>query len=81
MIVVRNPLYSGRLIELPVSQINKLTETDLSTMQKSYSQGKNKKESWRSSYCGSVEMNPTGNYEVAGLIPGLAQQIKDPVLP
>ena len=26
-------------------------------------------------------MNPTSNHEVVGLIPGLAQQVKDPVLP
>ena len=25
-------------------------------------------------------MNPTRNHEAAGLIPGLAQQVKDPVL-
>ena len=25
--------------------------------------------------------NPTKNQEVAGLIPGLAQQVKDPALP
>ena len=35
----------------------------------------------RSSYCGEVEMNPTGNHEVAGSIPGLVQRVKDPALP
>ena len=34
-----------------------------------------------SSPCGAVETNPTRNHEVAGLIPGLIQWVKDPVLP
>ena len=33
-----------------------------------------------SSHRGEVEMNPTGNHEVADLIPGLNQWVKDPVL-
>jgi len=33
-----------------------------------------------SSSHGSVVMNPTSNGEEAGLIPGLAQWVKDPVL-
>ena len=34
----------------------------------------------RSSRCGAVEMNLTRNHEVTGLIPGLAQGVKDLVL-
>ena len=34
-----------------------------------------------SSHCGSVVMNPTSMPEDMGLIPGLAQWHKDPVLP
>ena len=35
----------------------------------------------RSSRCGSVETNLTRNHEAVGLIPGLAQWVKDSVLP
>ena len=31
--------------------------------------------------CGTVEMNPTSLHEDVGLIPSLAQCLKDPVLP
>ena len=34
----------------------------------------------RSSHCGSAVMNLTSNHEDSGLIPGLVQCIKDPVL-
>ena len=33
-----------------------------------------------SSHCGALETNPTSNHEVAGLIPGLPQWVKDLVL-
>ena len=33
-----------------------------------------------SAYCGIVEMNLTSVYEDVGLIPGLAQWVKDPAL-
>ena len=35
---------------------------------------------FRSSHCGSVVTNPTSIHEDAGLIPGLAQRVKDPGL-
>ena len=37
--------------------------------------------SYGSSHSGTVEMNPTRNHAVAGLIPGLAQWVKHPALP
>ena len=39
------------------------------------------KTSFESSYRGRVEINLTRNHEVARLIPGLAQWVKDPALP
>ena len=42
---------------------------------------KKKQKTFRSSRHGAAEMNLTRNHEVAGLIPGLAQCVKDLVLP
>ena len=39
------------------------------------------KQRLRSSRHGSEETNPTRNHGGAGLIPGLAQWVEDPVLP
>jgi len=49
---------------------------------KAFAQGKTSNETKRQrSYHGAVEMNLTGNNEVAGSIPGLAQWVKHLALP
>ena len=58
-------------------------ESQLKSSQKSRFKilGKKRKEKKRkSSRHGAAEANPTRNREVADLIPGLAQWVKDPVL-
>ena len=41
----------------------------------------NKKIKMKSSHCGTAEMNLSNIHEVVGLIPGLAQWVKDSALP
>ena len=53
-------------------------------MQKDKNTNNNKKKrnvKWWSSHCGAVEMNLSRNHEVVGLIPGLAQWVKDLAFP
>ena len=50
-----------------------ITSTEIETMIKKLPTGVPVMAQWLA--------NPTRNHEVAGLIPGLAQQVKDPVLP
>ena len=38
-------------------------------------------ETFRSSCCGSVEMNPNSTHEDVGLIPGPVPWVKEPALP
>ena len=56
----------------------------LNTSYLSYSKmlqcSKKKKSQFRSSHCGTAEMNPTSIHEGAGSIPGLTQWVRDPAL-
>ena len=64
---------------LQLHQNIKYFEVNLTTKAKDlYSE--NYKMLMSTSHCGTVEMNPTRNYEVLGLILGLTQWVKDPVL-
>ena len=44
-------------------------------------QKQREKDGERSSRCGAAETNLNRNHEVVGLIPGLAQKVKDAALP
>ena len=56
-----------------------LTSKIYKRLQKITKKTSKKLNAWRSHH-GLVEINLTRNHEVAGLIPGLAQWVKDPVL-
>ena len=69
-----------------ISKMKKLRNHSQLKEQKNTPEGTNneadteiKKETVRSFHSGSVVMNPTSIHEDTGLIPGLAQWVKDPV--
>ena len=59
------------VIEVWVTRVCTVIKNSLNSMLKIYG----------SSHCSTAETNLTFNHEVAGLIPGLAQWVKDPALP
>ena len=58
----------------------KLTEHYKPAIMEKNKNHKKKNTEWRTSHCGAAEMNPTSNHKVSGLIPGLSQWVKNPVL-